>query len=99
MSLGECNELKNADYEADKLPKGKMSTKGVGKSEPTKEDWVTLDDGCVVPIGNLKSNVKPTEASLYSLLYNEFIVYNTNQVKLRYLVQVEFDYNVDEDED
>ena len=93
VSLGECNELKEADYEADKLPKGKLSTKGVGKSEPDKEDWVTLDDGCVVPIGELKCNIDPKKASEYSLLYNEYIVYDVSQVKLRYLVKVQFEYD------
>lgn len=94
VSLGEWNELKQADYEADKLPEGKLSTKGVGKSEPDKSTWVTLDDGCVVPIGRLKNQLKdPKTASEYALLYNEYIVYNTNQVRLRYLVEVEFDYD------
>ena len=85
--------MRHADYDADKLPKGKLSTKGVGKSEPDKKDWVTLEGGCVVPIGKLKSIVDPAEASNYSLLYNEYIVYNTNQVKLKYLVNVEFVYD------
>ena len=30
-----------------------MSTKGLGKSSPEKNEWVTLEDGCVVPSGNL----------------------------------------------
>ncbi len=93
VSLGECNELKQADYDADKLPAGKMSTKGVGKSEPDEEDWVTLEDGCVVPIGKLVNKVEPGKESEYSLLYNEYIVYDTAQVKLRYLVKVEFVYD------
>ncbi len=53
VSLGISNELKQADNNADKLPKGKMSTKGLGKSSPEKNEWVTLEDGCVVPSGNL----------------------------------------------
>lgn len=91
--MGTCNELKQADYDADKLPKGTFSTKGVGKSEPDSSDWVTLEDGCVVPIGQLKNMVSPEKASEYSLLYNEFIVYDVSQVKLRYLVKVEFVYD------
>ena len=43
--MGNFNELKEADYDADKLPKNKHSTKGLGKSEPDRKEWVTLDDG------------------------------------------------------
>ena len=100
VSLGAWNELKNADCDADKLPKGKLSTKGLGRSEPNKNEWVTLDDGCIVPVGNLKSAPNKAEANTYSLLYNEFVVYDVAQIKIRYLVKVEFDYDVDdEDED
>jgi poly [ADP-ribose] polymerase 2/3/4 len=95
VSLGEFNELKQADNNADKLPKGKMSTKGVGKSEPNESEWVKLDDGCVIPIGKLKNKVDSKDANSYSLLYNEYIVYDVSQIKLRYLVKVEFDYEDD----
>jgi hypothetical protein len=46
-----CHELKQADNNADKLPNGKMSTKGLGRSSPDKNDWITLEDGCIVPSG------------------------------------------------
>jgi poly [ADP-ribose] polymerase len=92
VSLGVCNDLKQANYDADKLPAGKHSTKGLGRSEPDKSKWVTLDNGCVVPCGKLKQSVSQSEASSYALLYNEYIVYNVEQIKLKYLVKVEFDY-------
>ena len=93
VSLGNCNELKQADYSADKLPNGKMSTKGVGRSQPDKSEWITLEDGCIVPCGKLKCTVDKKDFGLYSLLYNEYIVYNVDQIKLRYLVKVQFDYD------
>lgn len=93
VSLGNCNELTQADYNADKLPKGKMSTKGIGRSQPDKSEWITLDDGCVVPCGKLKCTLDKKDFSLYSLLYNEYIVYNVDQIKLRYLVKVQFEYD------
>ena len=98
VSLGECNELKQADNNADKLPKGKMSVKGVGKSEPNESEWVKLEDGCVMPIGELKQKLDAKNAHEYALLYNEYIVYNVDQIRLRYLVKVKFDYD-DEEED
>lgn len=46
------------------------------------------DDGVVVPCGEMvESGVK--NAPLY---YNEFIVYDVRQIRLRYLVQMKFDY-------
>ena len=67
----------------------------MGKSTPDKNDWVTLENGCVVPIGKMVNTVTKTEASSYSLLYNEYIVYDVSQIKMRYLVKVEFDYDVE----
>lgn len=99
MSLGAFNELKQADYNADQLPPGKQSTKGVGRAEPDKNEWVTLDDGLVVPVGKVKNVVSAKDAANYALLYNEFIVYDTAQIKMKYLVKVEFDYDLDSDEE
>ncbi len=45
--------------------------------------------------GKLKNSVDPTDANSYSLLYNEYIVYDVSQIKLRYLVKIEFDYDMD----
>lgn len=91
VSLGTPNELKNADYDANKLPTGKHSTKGLGKFEPDKKEWITLDDGCVVPCGKLiPTGVQNTQG--YTLMYNEYIVYDTSQIKLRYLCKIEFEF-------
>ncbi|VUZ43799.1 unnamed protein product [Hymenolepis diminuta] len=88
VSLGEINPLLNSDFNANKLPKGKHSVQGVGSNVPNKSTWVTLDDGVVVPCGEMvESGVK--NASLY---YNEFIVYDVRQIRLRYLVQMKFNY-------
>lgn len=44
-------------------------------------------DGCKIPIGGVK------EFDIQSdLLYNEYIVYDSKQVKLRYLVKLKFNY-------
>ncbi|CAH8294414.1 unnamed protein product [Eruca vesicaria subsp. sativa] len=88
VALGDMNELLNSDYNADKLPPGKLSTKGVGRTAPNPSEAKTLEDGVVVPLG------KPVEhsSSKGSLLYNEYIVYNTEQIKMRYVIQVKFNY-------
>ncbi|GAY40967.1 hypothetical protein CUMW_055830 [Citrus unshiu] len=73
VALGDMSELLYANYDADKLPDGKLSTKGVGQTAPDPLEAETLEDG-----GHL--------------LYNEYIVYNVDQIRMRYVVQVNFKY-------
>ncbi len=91
VSLGTPNELINSDYDADKLPANKHSTKGLGKHEPDRKQWVVLDDGCVVPTGDIVQTGVNNQTG-YTLLYNEYIVYDTKQIKLKYLLKIEFDF-------
>ncbi|KAK4406998.1 Poly [ADP-ribose] polymerase 2 [Sesamum angolense] len=81
-------KLLTANYDADKLPAGKLSTKGVGATAPDLSEALTLEDGVVVPLGTPKEQPGPKG----SLLYNEYIVYNVEQIRMRYLVQVYFKY-------
>ncbi|KAL4353464.1 hypothetical protein GQ457_06G028910 [Hibiscus cannabinus] len=77
VALGEVYELAKAKY-IEKLPKGKHSTKGLGKKVPKKSDSVKWKDDVIVPCDKpVPSNVKESE-----LMYNEYIVYNTAQVLL-----------------
>ncbi|THU50464.1 hypothetical protein C4D60_Mb06t20490 [Musa balbisiana] len=88
VALGEMAELLAADYNADRLPKGKLSTKGVGATAPDILDSQVLEDGVVVPLGTPKeqNNLQ------CSLLYNEYIVYNIEQIRMRYVIHVLFDF-------
>ena len=88
VSLGTVNELRDADYDANKLPKGKKSAKGLGKIISDPENHERLEDGTLVPLGP----VEEKEGFESSLLYNEYIVYNTNQVRLRYMAKIKFDF-------
>ncbi|KAI8522659.1 hypothetical protein RHMOL_Rhmol13G0013300 [Rhododendron molle] len=88
VALGEMAELLTANYNAEKLPEGKLSTKGVGATAPDFSEAQMLEDGVVVPLGKPKEQVGPMGA----LLYNEYIVYNVDQIKMRYLVQVDFNF-------
>ncbi|KAL3682512.1 hypothetical protein R1sor_000534 [Riccia sorocarpa] len=87
VALGEMRELYQSDYQADKLPPGKLSTKGVGGTAPDPAQIKTLDDGVVVPMGKAKSGDRNG-----SLLYNEYIVYNTAQIRMKYLLLTKFEY-------
>ncbi|KAE8290598.1 Poly [ADP-ribose] polymerase 2 [Larimichthys crocea] len=91
VALGDSNELLDADYEANNLPPGKHSTKGLGQTGPDPENSVTLD-GVTVPMGPGKKTGVGKHNS-YSLLYNEFIVYNPAQVRMRYLLRIKFNYS------
>lgn len=85
VALGEVHELKNALY-MDKPPRGKHSTKGLGRKVPHQSEYVKWRDGVVVPCGKpVDSSIKASE-----LMYNEYIVYNTAQVKMQFLLKVRF---------
>jgi len=91
VAIGQPRELLAADYEADKLPEGFHSVKGLGKTAPNGRQDHTMTDGTVVPLGKPKdTGVKNPDG--YTLNYNEFIVYNRNQVKSKYLIQVKFNF-------
>ncbi|KAE9611821.1 putative NAD(+) ADP-ribosyltransferase transcription regulator SAP family [Lupinus albus] len=89
VALGEMAELLCANYDADKLPEGKLSTKGVGGTAPDFLEAQALEDGLVVPLGKPKSN----SGTKGSLMYNEYIVYNVEQIRMRYVVHVKFNFN------
>ena len=91
--MGESNELIQADYNADKLPSNKSSTKGLGRSEPNKKEWIKIEDDITVPIGNITSTESSSNKNAYSLLYNEYIVYNESQIRTRFIVKIEFDFD------
>lgn len=86
VALGKEYELNGAQY-MDKTPAGYLSTKGCGKSFPDPAEYVKLEDGCVIPSGKLKTTNLAT-----TLLYNEFIVYDVSQIRMRYLLKVKFNY-------
>merc|ERR1712133_236067 len=89
VALGDTNQLVNADYNADKLPKGKQSVMGMGRVEPA--GYETLDNGLQIPMGPSK-NPKVDNKKGYTLNYNEFIVYDTKQIKMKYLAKIKFNY-------
>lgn len=91
VALGDSNELLDADYNADQLPSGKHSTKGLGQTAPDPKKSVSLN-GVTVPLGpSVKTGVG--QKGGYSLLYNEYIVYNPAQIQMKYLLRVQFNFS------
>ena len=87
VALGDMHELSRSEF-ISKLPDGKHSCKGLGRTAPDPKETVTKEDGLLVPMG--KST--PSGVANTSLLYNEYIVYDTSQIKLRYLLRVNFQF-------
>ncbi|XP_034267390.1 poly [ADP-ribose] polymerase 2 isoform X2 [Pantherophis guttatus] len=88
VALGECNELLEANPEAEKLPVSKHSTKGLGKIAPSGR--VSLH-GAIVPVGPAKET-GISNSNGYTLNYNEFVVYDPCQVRMKYLLKVRFNF-------
>jgi poly [ADP-ribose] polymerase len=88
VALGNCNEKLHADYHAANLPPGKHSTKGCGRTAPSANGTKTVDGDVAVPMGK-GENVNLQGGAL---LYNEFIVYDIKQIKIRYLLKLKFNY-------
>jgi len=85
VALGNMHELTEptlSTFCGKDLPPGKHSTKGQGVNGPDPLSHVLMEDDVIVPIGDIVK--RPNINSL--LLYDEFIVYDPSQVKLRYLV-------------
>jgi len=90
-ALGKTNDLLAADYSADKLPIGKHSTRGLGRIAPNPAQNEKLRDGCIVPLGtSIDTGVNNPHG--YTLNYNEYVIYDTRQVKMRYLVLLKFHF-------
>lgn len=67
---------------------GTHSTWGKGKIAPADASTITIDGDVKVPMGTGAPTPWSTKKSGYMLQYNEYIVYNTSQVKFRYLLRV-----------
>ncbi|KAG0593643.1 hypothetical protein M758_UG006600 [Ceratodon purpureus] len=84
VALGKTNNLKSAKY-MEKAPRGTNSTLGLGKTKPLETEFEKFEGDVTVPCGHpVPSGVKS------DLMYNEYIVYDKAQVKLRFLLKVNF---------
>eukprot|EP00919_Chromeraceae_sp_WS-2016_P012168 GHVR01028522.1.p1 GENE.GHVR01028522.1~~GHVR01028522.1.p1 ORF type:complete len:428 (+),score=68.48 GHVR01028522.1:122-1405(+) len=90
VALGSLNEKTSACYDAAKeVGKDKpcLSTLGVGNYRPDPKETLTIDD-VKIPLGLSQASGLGNG----NLLYNEFIVYDTTQALIKYLLEVEFVY-------
>lgn len=84
-----CSEPKDV-----KLPDNYQSVYGVGRFKFPAIDYIDgVEIPCGKPIESLMTEEEPVECGSMNypfLKYNEFVVHNEAQVKLRYLVKVKF---------
>lgn len=90
VALGQSNELLEANPVAEALLQGKHSTKGLGRMAPSPASFIILN-GSTVPLGPADdTGILNPEG--YTLNYNEFVVYSPNQVRMRYLLKIRFNF-------
>ncbi|CAO2173740.1 unnamed protein product [Urochloa humidicola] len=82
------NEILDGDHNANNPPQGKLSTTGVGRVMPDLTEFKTTDDGVLVPLGKPKENASKRGC----LLHNEYIVYDVDQIRMRYALHVKFNF-------
>ncbi|TMW67934.1 hypothetical protein Poli38472_007606 [Pythium oligandrum] len=95
VALGDMHpalEAVDLNYDMIKQAHSCDSLHGLGRMAAPTETYETMQDGVVVPIGEFE----PTGVTDGELLYNEFVVYRKEQVRLRYLVSLDFLYETDE---
>ena len=84
--MGNERVLYRPNEDADELPPGMHSTKCIGKLLPDpKEDFV-IEKDIVVPTGKVINSV---DANTF-MDHNEYIVYDTKQIKMKYICMVNF---------
>jgi hypothetical protein len=98
VALGTSLQVHTAQYMEHAQP-GTHSTHSIGMNGPDPRGTVVLPDGLVWPLGRITPVAVPTgwkptgppppaSQAYHCTRSNEFVVYNTDQVALRYLVQV-----------
>lgn len=84
-ALGETLDLVKPEY-ISQLPEGKSSAKALARFQPDPTKEQVGDDKVIVPIGA----PTPTNIPDVFLDHAEYMVYDASQVRIRYLVQVQF---------
>lgn len=79
---------------------GKHSVKGMGRMVPCEETYKVEPSphdkqAVTIPCGKLKDisrrdRVDQAVGPAFKLNYNEYIVYNVNQIKMRYILRIKF---------
>ena len=90
VELGNIDERLKADIKLPKtLEEGKNSVKVLGMNYPDEKDSYFDDKGVEIPIGDIIVNQDENKKTYFG--FNEYIVYNLDQIKIRYITKAQFD--------
>ena len=82
------------DYEKlDFLNEGYNSLKSISSSGPDPNKNFICNNGITIPLGNIISYNANNNFLGYTTSLPEYVVYNTDQVKIRYIVKMEREYD------
>lgn len=90
VALGKPKKLYNSE-EVTGIPSShNHSIFGVGRMGPDPAGNIYLPNGCTVPLGNLIQTAQPNlqQGQYWGLQHNEFVIYDTTQVRIRYLFEL-----------
>lgn len=95
--LGKSREFKSVEY-IENLEYPFHSVKGCGYQGPGYKHTITCPNGVKIPLGKVIFYHENEEERrrLFNLNHNEYIVYNTAQIRMRYLVQIKKKKNSEE---
>ena len=92
-ALGEIYEANKSNLDIENLPflkNGYNSLKSISSSGPDLNKKFICNNGIIIPLGSIVSYNKNINNFMYTTTtYPEYVIYDTSQVKIRYIVQVE----------
>ena len=89
VSLGSFNQLMAADYDADNMPRGKHSVQGMRRVGPA--GFKKMVEGVEIHLGPPR-DTKVVNKKGFKLDYDEFIVYDIKQIKMKDLAKIKINY-------
>ena len=90
VGLGNIEERLKADIKLPKtLEEGNNSVKVIGMNYPDEKDSYFDEKGVEIPIGDIIINQDENKKTYFG--FNEYIVYNLDQIKIRYITKVQFE--------
>ena len=85
VALGKMSNVTAATFTNEAAPAGYDSIRARGARGPNMDKKLYLEDGSQVPFGEIQNNRDDPRGSY--LAHNEYVIFNQEQVKMRYLIQ------------
>lgn len=92
VALGNMRKLAAAQNVTDLPNDQEQSVMGYGRVGPSAKGNVYMNNGCIIPLGNIVENpplnANDRQNAYNNLQHNEYVVYNTTQVRIRYIFEL-----------